>query len=398
MLKDADDRPWCHFESDAREMYIGEVSGAVLADILQAHRASLFTMNIRDYVGDSKTNKEIITTAIDKPDKFEYFNNGVTAVAGRIEANSSTAELICEKMSIINGAQTVRSLFKAVNRPGGKLYKPVSSVRVVFRLMSFAYPSEVEFVSEVTRFNNTQNAVKLSDFRSNDEVQKDLARRFSKLNLGGRAFEYKNKRSTKQRNTIPITLEEFAKTVFAFQFGPDDFFGGTSKLFDSSASGLYKRIFPDWESPLSEAGFNLMAGEYFVCDQVKLLWEARRTELREQKSTMHPSLERKGLVFFTVAEFLRQNYSQNGWPLDDDLRKLVKVNLWMKEPKSEVKVVAAKLFDVASKVLRQQYETKKASEVNFKHRNWFRDPKTLESVSSGVELALQFGPLPRLRA
>ncbi len=46
------------------------------------------------------------------------------------------------------------------------------------RLMSFKYPAEVSFVREVTKYNNTQNAVKIADFRSNDRVQKDLAHRF----------------------------------------------------------------------------------------------------------------------------------------------------------------------------------------------------------------------------
>jgi ABC-type Fe3+ transport system substrate-binding protein len=36
------------------------------------------------------------------------------------------------------------------------------------------YPAEVSFVGEVTRYNNTQNAVEIVDFRSNDEVQRDM--------------------------------------------------------------------------------------------------------------------------------------------------------------------------------------------------------------------------------
>ena len=114
-------------------------------------------------------------------------------------------------MSIINGAQTVRSLLAATRRPGQGQYEPVSSDKVMMRLMSFKYPSEVSFVGEVTRFNNTQNALKIADFRSNDEVQKDMARRFSHLNLMGRDYEYKNKRSAKKRNSIAVTLEELTR-------------------------------------------------------------------------------------------------------------------------------------------------------------------------------------------
>ena len=292
MIPDASNHPWCHFEGESRELYVGEVSGAILADVLQTHKATLFTMNIRDYVGDSKTNKQIIKTALKDPANFEYFNNGVTAVAGKITPDLSKNTLTCQKMSIINGAQTVRSLLAATRRPGDEQYKPVSSVRVLMRLMSFRYPTEVSFVGEVTRYNNTQNALKIADFRSNDEVQKDMARRFNKLNLMGRNYEYKNKRSEKKRNSIAVTLEELTKAVYAFRFGPDDMAGGTSKLFDASSAGLYTKVFENPDSALPESTFNLIAGTFFACGQIKKLWEEKRKILRSEKKTMHPALER----------------------------------------------------------------------------------------------------------
>jgi hypothetical protein len=391
MIPDANETPWCHFDGEHRELYVGEVSGAVLANILQTHKASLFTMNIRDYVGDSKTNKQIIKTALSDPANFEYFNNGVTAVAGTITPNFDKKTLMCEKMSIINGAQTVRSLLAATKKPGVAEYKPVSSVRVLFRLMSFKYPSEVPFVSEVTRYNNTQNAVKIADFRSNDEVQKDMARRFGNLNLAGRKYEYKNKRSDKKRNSIAVTLEELTKALYAFRFGPDDVWGGTSKLFDASSAGLYTKVFESPESPLTESAFNLIVGTYFACDYIKKLWEAHRKSLRSRQITMHPSLERKGMLFYAIAELERQNYAKRGLSLDADLIRLAKPNAWLVEVDSPPKIALNKAFEISTKVLVQQYESRKKSDAAFKHRNWFRTSDTLASINEGLELALDFG-------
>ena len=397
MLPDTNDNPWCHFEGENRELYIGEVSGAILADILQAHKASLFTMNIRDYVGDSKTNKQIIKTALTDPSNFEYFNNGVTAVAGKIIPDLENSTLTCEKMSIINGAQTVRSLRAATRRPSETQYKPVSSVRVLMRLMSFKYPAETPFVGEVTRYNNTQNAVKIADFRSNDEVQKDMARRFNNLNFKGRNYEYKNKRSSKKRNSIAVTLEELTKAVYAFRFGPDDMAGGTSKLFDTSPSGLYTKIFENPDSPLPESAFNLLAGTFFACGQIKTLWEEKRKILRSQQKTMHPALERKGLIYFAVGELERQNCAKQGWDLNHDLMKLVKPNNWLDDPESKPHIALSKAFEITSKVLAQQYDLKKKTDGDgFKHRNWFRDMGTLADIKSGLELALAFGSPPRI--
>jgi hypothetical protein len=396
MMPDANGMPWCHFEGEQRDLYVGEVAGGILADILQAHKASLFTMNIRDYIGDSKTNKQIIETALNHPINFEYFNNGVTAVAGKIISDLPNHKLICSKMSIINGAQTVRSLLTATRKKGESQYKPLSLVRVIVRLMSFKYPDEVQFVSEVTKYNNTQNAVKIADFRSNDEVQKDISRRFNSLNLSGKRFDYKNKRSSKKRNTITVTMEELTKAIFAFRYGPDDFFGGTSKLFDSSSAGLYKQVFETPNCPLTESDFNLIAGTYFACSHIKTVWEDLKKKLRSNLGTMHPALERKGLIYFTVGEMERRSYDQENWDLNYDLSKLAKPNNWLVDTKSSQCLALAKAFDIASKILTQQYDARMKSDPSFKHRNWFREGRTLDDIRSGLDMALEFGHPPRI--
>lgn len=397
MTPDANGNPWCHFEGAGRNLYVGEVGGGILADVLQEHKASLFTMNIREYVGDSKTNKQIIHTALNDPENFEYFNNGVTAVAGNITPDFSNGTLTCEKMSVINGAQTVKSLLHAATRKSDTHYKPLRKVRVLLRLLSFDYPAEVAFVGDVTRYNNTQNALKIADFRSNDAVQKDLARRFSNLNLKGRDYEYKNKRGEKKRGTIAVTLEEMAKALYAFSFGPDDMYGGTSKLFDASATGLYTKVYINPDSALSESEFSLMAGTFFLCDYVRLLRESLRMNLRSQKKTMHRALEHKGLIYFGVGELERQSYAREKWDLNHDLSKLSRPNSWLAENNTKPRLALERAFEIVSKVLSQQYDLKKAKdEIGFKHRNWFRDEKTLDDIRSGIALALEFGVPPRI--
>jgi hypothetical protein len=262
--------------------------------------------------------------------------------------------------------------------------------------MSFKYPEEIAFVGEVTKYNNTQNSVKIADFRSNDEVQKDLARRFKSVNYRGRAYEYKNKRSEKKRNTLAVTLEELTKSVYAFRLGPDDMFGGTTKLFDASSTGLYTKVFENPELALSESGFNLIAGTYFACDFVRELWEAHRKALRLEGKALHPALERKGLVYYAIGELERLSYLKQNWELNQDLCKLSKPNNWLSEQDSSPRLALAKAFEIASKVLVQQYDTRKKIDPNFKHRNWFRDLETLRDIQTGLELATAFGFPPRI--
>ena len=251
-VADEDERPWCHFtDSKMRSLYIGEVSGAVLNQLYSQHRASLFTMNIRDYVGDTATNKSIISTALGDPSNFIFFNNGVTAIASKITEDEGRSILNCERLSVINGAQTVRSLRRAATqRKPGQGDHSLKSVRVLLRIVTFDFPRELQFVQDTTRFNNTQNSVKVADFRSNDAVQKDLATRFYGLYRGGKRFAYKNKRSPSRAGELTISLEDFAKTLHAFNYGPDDVAGGTKFLFDTSAkTGGYRKVFGDPSIP-----------------------------------------------------------------------------------------------------------------------------------------------------
>ena len=62
-------------------------------------------MNIRDYVGDTSTNKGIVQTALDIPENSLFFNNGVSAVASNIEADDASGTLRCKRFSIITAVR-----------------------------------------------------------------------------------------------------------------------------------------------------------------------------------------------------------------------------------------------------------------------------------------------------
>lgn len=272
-------------ESD-RTMYVGQVSGSELADIYRTYKYRLFSLNIRDYVGDTATNKGIIETALENPENFLFFNNGVSAVASQIEEDPKSGALLCKRLSIINGAQTVRSLRKAqVKDKGGVL----RTVRVLLRIIEFSLSKEHDFLADVTRFNNTQNSVKISDFRSNDPVQKDLARKFEGVVRSGKTYWYKNKRSREARDrVIAINLDELAKSIHAFRFGPDDIWGGTKYMFEVGPKGGYNKVFGEPVSHLTDDEFRLLAGTYFLCEEIRSLWEeeeaARASEGRKFES------------------------------------------------------------------------------------------------------------------
>lgn len=387
--------PWITYESsDGRISYIGYVKAAEFRNLYAKHRYRLFAQNIRNYVGDTSTNKGIIKTALDEPDNFFFFNNGIAAVASKIEPSTEKGEIRCEQFSVINGAQTVRSLAKAHTR------NPASSsgAAVLLRLSQVSFKhdtSEESFLDNVTRYNNTQNAVKVSDFRSNDDVQRALAKKFSGLSRGGKQYWYKNKRTGEpDSRKISIGMEEFAKTVFAFQFGPSDMFGGTSHLFDIGARGGYAKVFGDddgqvW-STVNDVQFNFLAGIWFLCEKV-------REELKEEKSRLAEgakdddaavvryALERRWLVFFTVGEWLRKRYELEKADLKTEIARLAKPK-WLDDQGDRVTQIIGRYTCLACETLVKVYRSAKKS-ATFAHRNWFRSQDTLKEISTEIRFS-----------
>jgi AIPR protein len=378
--------PWLHHQSGAgRDLYVGEVRGSHLGELYRQYRYRLFAMNIRDYVGETATNKGIVDTAIKDPDDFVFFNNGVSAVATQIEENHKNSSLRCRRLSIINGAQTIRSLSKAQIKEN----RPLQEVRVLLRVMGFSLGKDTDFLSDATRFNNTQNAIKVSDFRSNDPFQKELNRRFSGISRHGKPYVYKNKRSREVVSSkIPITMEDFSKTIYAFRYGPDDMFGGTRHLFDVSPRGGYTKVFGEPVSHPTDDEFKLLAGTYFLCDEIQIVWKEKRDEDNaEGRST--PGLERRWIVYYAVGQLLRIIYKATGADLDADLRKLYKPNDWMDSASNHTKQSLAELFKLSSVAINKAY-AQAAKHNDFRHRNWFRDSRTLTEINSELEIIPEY--------
>ena len=173
-------------------------------------------MNIRNYIGDTATNKAIKKTAVVASEEFFFFNNGISALAESIEADAKDPRILrCKNLSIVNGAQTVRSLHKTQTDNPLAAKKAQVLVRIT-ETQSKKTSHEQEFLDSVTKYNNTQNAIKISDFRSNDKIQHDIRAKFSELpSLNGKKFSYKNKRSGhserdgRKGGDISIGMEEF---------------------------------------------------------------------------------------------------------------------------------------------------------------------------------------------
>ena len=366
-----------------RSCYLGRVSGAQLSHLFTRYKSRLFSLNIRNYLGDNVTNRGIRATATENPNAFFFFNNGISALATRIEkdpADPLEITLNCENLSIINGAQTIRALNKAqIENPGS-----VREVQVLFRITEFSAKKttvEQEFLDNVTKYNNTQTTIRLSDFRSNDKVQYDLRNRFWNLPaVDGKKFLYKNKRSGEREAGRSIGMEEFIKTIFAFLFGPDDMFGGTAYVFDATRDGGYTRLFGDAGEilpALDNRTFEFYAGIWFLCNYAREGWKNRSAQSKE------PALERRWMFYFALGEALRVAYEDQDTLLQADVVALGDPRWSRPEAGKDTKRAIDNGSKLAFKSLSDAYRTA-SSQQGFTHRNWFRDKATLAEVRERI--------------
>lgn len=159
------------------EAFVTSIEARFLYRQYKKHKIALFSANVRDYMGsrssDSNINNGIKKTADHSPENFWVFNNGITALVHdfKIQKIKEKTKLVITGLSIVNGAQTTGAI--------GSLSKtPDDSVRVPIR---FIKTNSNSIVLDIIQFNNSQNKVTASDFRSTDKIQKRLKDEVSKL-------------------------------------------------------------------------------------------------------------------------------------------------------------------------------------------------------------------------
>lgn len=207
-------------------------------NLFKKYDESLFSANVRSYLGsrkgDSNINNGIKITAIEEPENFMVFNNGITALVHEldIEAREDGHRVKIKGISIVNGAQTTGAI--------GNLSKSPSEAKVQIRFIKCNNPKIVE---KIIRFNNSQNTIQPADFRSTDPIQGKLRDQFKKwypdLNyLGGRRGG-SDDRIQRIRNLL--VSDQVAQSLTAFHGDPTNATHAKSKIWEDD--NLYAKIF-----------------------------------------------------------------------------------------------------------------------------------------------------------
>jgi len=171
--------------------------GKELAKIYNDYREKIFQQNVRYSLGlrSKSINRQILETAEskDKGISFWYFNNGITIICKKINETASGKVINLHEAQIINGAQTTYALYEAYKE--GKLK---DNVEVLVRVIE---TDNREFMENITLYTNSQNAIRLRDLCSNDEIQLKL----QKILLNSYQYFYERKRG--EFDSLYPTLE-----------------------------------------------------------------------------------------------------------------------------------------------------------------------------------------------
>nr|WP_314577693.1 AIPR family protein [uncultured Pseudomonas sp.] len=169
-------------DSDDYAYALTAIPGEALRFIYEKFGARLLEANVRSFLSakGKGVNAGIQNTLKNMPANFMAYNNGIVLVADEIGAVSSPEAGVgiafLKGMQIVNGGQTTASLYFAKKKnPELDLSKVRVPAKII--IMNVDDPAKEEaLISDISRFANSQNAVRQSDLSANKPFHVDVER------------------------------------------------------------------------------------------------------------------------------------------------------------------------------------------------------------------------------
>ena len=131
----------------------------------------LYEKNVRQFLGSRrKVNQGIEETLSDKPEMFGLYNNGITIVVSEFSSESDASCMLYDPY-VVNGCQTTKTIWQVLQQKleaGGtgrseslENWRSRAERGVVVTKIVKSSSAEI---TEITKFTNSQNAVRAQDF------------------------------------------------------------------------------------------------------------------------------------------------------------------------------------------------------------------------------------------
>lgn len=184
------------------------------------YEIDLLTPNIRNFLGirrsQNNINYGIQKTLSTDSENFAIYNNGITILVNDYKVNKNRSRIKISGAGIVNGGQTTGSVGTS-----DSIFNENSQV-----IVRFIKSSDSNILDSIIKFNNTQNVVKPADFRSNDEIQKELRKQFETI-YGEKNVIYNGARRgdtiRRNREVVERTLDDklVAQSLVSFHGDPN---------------------------------------------------------------------------------------------------------------------------------------------------------------------------------
>lgn len=169
-------------ETEDYDYALAAIPGEALRFIYEKFGARLLEANVRSFlsVKGKGVNAGIQKTLRDYPEKFMAYNNGIVLVADEMSlaqtAVGSTGISWLKGLQIVNGGQTTASLYFAKKKyPDTDLSRVRVPAKIIVMKVQDAAREEA-LVSDISRYANSQNAVRQSDLSANKPFHVEVER------------------------------------------------------------------------------------------------------------------------------------------------------------------------------------------------------------------------------
>ena len=165
----------------------GFVCSTSVKHLLDFYRAAgqqaLLNSNVRFQLFKSPVNEQIRKIFIDYPAKFCFLNNGIYIVCTDWQLSHDAignSIIKFQKPNIINGGQTIATLFDAVEK-GDVADDCIEKANILVRIYKTDNTQEL---LEIATATNSQNPIDIVDLKSNDIYQEQVKRFFEQKGIG----------------------------------------------------------------------------------------------------------------------------------------------------------------------------------------------------------------------
>lgn len=285
-------------ETEDYDYALTAIPGEALRYVYERYGTRLLEANVRSFLSvTGKVNRGIRDTLRGDPEKFMAYNNGIVLVADEIHLgktiDGAPGILWLKGMQLVNGGQTTASIYFTKKRnPEIDLGRVRVPAKIII-LKSKDGPDEEALISDISKYANSQNTVKVSDLSANKPFHIEMERLALSTYCPDGVGRWFYERAAGSYNTmlaregttpaklkalkeaIPparkITKTDLAKYLHAWDSKPHDVSFGAQKNFERFMDG-FKEVDGQPSTPLpGVADYKRMIAKAIIFKKVQKL-------------------------------------------------------------------------------------------------------------------------------